>query len=359
MQQWILERLEISHGDNTPLRAMEGLRGIAVFMVFLVHYSTLVEPWISGLSLTFSHVVHAMGNLGVDLFFVLSGFLIYGTIISKQSFHALAYTRRRIRRIYPTFLVVFSVYLLLSVVFPQQSKLPSGLMDIIQYLVSNLLLLPGIFDIKPMITVAWSLSYELFYYLIIPIVIFACGMKRWSSNTRIMFWLGVSVIGFMLAYQSAGLVRLLMFVAGILVFEAYHYRQLKIWRGGTLCLVAALALFGARIFFTIDSVTALMVVFVLFLILTLNAFTLGSRTSQWLCFAPIRWLGNMSYSYYLWHGLTLKFCFLLLPMIAPATADSALIYYWLWIPLFVITWLSSFVLYAAIEHPFSIRRKPK
>ena len=81
MISWVSKQLEISHGTNTPLQAMEGLRGIAVFLVFLVHYSSLISPWLKYDTIHIASFIHSAGQIGVDLFFVLSGFLIYGTII--------------------------------------------------------------------------------------------------------------------------------------------------------------------------------------------------------------------------------------------------------------------------------------
>ena len=83
---WLSEKLEISHNNHSPLRPMEGLRGIAVFLVFLVHYSSSIEPYIivGSFEEDVLHIIHRLGNVGVDLFFVLSGFLIYGTLIKKD-----------------------------------------------------------------------------------------------------------------------------------------------------------------------------------------------------------------------------------------------------------------------------------
>ena len=69
------------------------------------------------------------------------------------------YAKRRVQRIYPVFLVVFAIYIMLSFIFPSESKLPEGYVEIVKYILQNLLLLPGVFNIEPLITVAWSLSY--------------------------------------------------------------------------------------------------------------------------------------------------------------------------------------------------------
>ena len=109
--EWLTQKFELSRGgDASNLRAMEGLRGFAVSLVFLVHYVTLVQPWLqgNGAILRLSSALHTVGNTGVDLFFVLSGYLIYGSLISRAQPFA-RFMSRRITRIYPTFLVVFAL----------------------------------------------------------------------------------------------------------------------------------------------------------------------------------------------------------------------------------------------------------
>lgn len=95
-------------GDGDNVRPMEGMRGFAVFLVFLVHYATLVDPWIAaapGLQ-ALAKALHTIGNTGVDLFFVLSGYLIYGSLLSRPStMRRIIF--RRIERIYPAPIAVF------------------------------------------------------------------------------------------------------------------------------------------------------------------------------------------------------------------------------------------------------------
>jgi len=65
-----------------------------------------------------------IGHSGVDLFFVLSGYLIYGALIRKKVSY-LSFFRRSVERIYPTFLCVFAIYLVLSILFPEENKIPA------------------------------------------------------------------------------------------------------------------------------------------------------------------------------------------------------------------------------------------
>lgn len=124
---WFRSTFEISHTTHKAVVSMEGIRGFAVFLVFLVHYVTLVDPWLTKASTTqiLSAHLRSIGNIGVDLFFVLSGYLIYGMLIRKKKPFG-SYLARRIQRIYPTFTAVFVIYLLLSAIFPSESKIPDG-----------------------------------------------------------------------------------------------------------------------------------------------------------------------------------------------------------------------------------------
>ena len=64
---WLKERFELSRGGEVyHVHPMEGIRGFAVFLVFLVHYVTLAEPWLTGHSvhLLFAHALHKVLQIG-------------------------------------------------------------------------------------------------------------------------------------------------------------------------------------------------------------------------------------------------------------------------------------------------------
>jgi peptidoglycan/LPS O-acetylase OafA/YrhL len=65
-----------------------------------------------------------------------------------------------------------------SAVLPEVSKVPSQPVSALIYICANLALLPGLFPIEPLIAVAWTLSYELFVYLLIPVLIGATWMRQ-------------------------------------------------------------------------------------------------------------------------------------------------------------------------------------
>jgi peptidoglycan/LPS O-acetylase OafA/YrhL len=107
-----LARLFELEGQGDRMLSMEGLRGLAVTLVFFVHYEALFGGRISpGTALAgAARFLDIVGRTGVDLFFVLSGYLIYGAVMRmRQSNGGYArFMRRRVERIYPTFLVMLA-----------------------------------------------------------------------------------------------------------------------------------------------------------------------------------------------------------------------------------------------------------
>jgi peptidoglycan/LPS O-acetylase OafA/YrhL len=358
---WIANRLELSRGGTGHnLRPMEGLRGLAVLLVFLVHYSTLIAPWIrphSALA-SFAESVHSIGNAGVDLFFVLSGYLIYKSLMDRpQPFSS--FMGRRVARIYPAFLVVFVVYLFLSFLVPAQSKVPQELVPAVLYLIGNLLLLPGLFPIEPMISVAWSLSYEMFFYLLMPLVIACATLRQRSAAVRIGLFLvaGAMLLAYCVTY--GGPISFAMFIAGMLLHEAMLQPNLRPPTQvlAVLALVAALAITLVPLAGP-ASVMRPLVMSAMFFAICFSCFReprgwLGRRFS----WTPLRWLGNMSYSYYLIHGLALKLAFAVLPFAVARGGSSPWLIGALLPAMFVLTIFPALALFLLVERPFSLGRR--
>ncbi|WP_394780862.1 acyltransferase family protein [Undibacterium sp.] len=356
---FLAQKFELSRGGGAHnVRPMEGLRGFAVALVFLVHYVTLVTPWIKGSPLAnLAEALHTIGNTGVDLFFVLSGYLIYGSLISRPQ-RFMRFMSRRIVRIYPTFIVVFAVYLALSFLFPAESKIPAPFSQGLIYVAQNFFLLPGIFPIEPMITVAWSLSYEMFYYLAIPLIIMLFGLRQRSASWRTGFFLLIAVA--MLAYCAVygGNIRLMMFVAGILLHEAIEGARFA--RVGSVAGFTALFIGLASTLLQLPgpggAALKFAILFISFFILCMASFrgpdALLPRSFSW---TPLRWLGNMSYSYYLLHGLALKLAFMLFGHILPKDGLHGVWIFWgLLLPMFAFTLIPTAGLFLIIERPLSL-----
>jgi exopolysaccharide production protein ExoZ len=342
---------------------MEGLRGFAVGLVFLVHFCALLAPMLApgDQTLSVALLVGQMGNAGVDLFFVLSGYLIYGSLIGRpQSF--VTFMGRRLRRVYPTFTVVFLAYVALSLLVPSESKLPGGPGASTLYLLANYLLLPGIFPIKAMITVAWSLSYEMFFYLIMPIAITGLSLRTWSSEARCWLLLAVAALGTAAFVVFGGPIRLVVFVSGMLLFERMKRPGGSVPSSatGAVLLVLGLCTVLLPLEGRASDVRDVVVLGTTFYVLSLVCF---SRPNEWLArvfaWTPLRWLGNMSYSYYLIHGLALKALFAVLGKLLPDYQPGFAAALGFLVLALLLTLVPAALLFIIVERPFSLDEKPR
>jgi peptidoglycan/LPS O-acetylase OafA/YrhL len=360
-------------GGRNRITAMEGLRGFAVLLVFFVHYDGLFVTYAPTRSTTaaVSGFASLIGNSGVDLFFVLSGFLIYGMAIRKPIKYV-SFICRRVQRIYPVFLFVLSLYLLLSAFLPERRKLPTHVAEATLYVLQNVALLPGLFAITPIITVAWSLSYELFFYLTLPLLVHVTRMHRWTRPLRILFF---SVCGLIFLSFSWFLphphLRLMMFVAGILLYEVLQSAGVPQGLSGAGEVLSALLLAASFIAIhvsrehvglrsSLHSAYARQLLWVLlfgvsFFCLTMYSFGRKGFMETMFSWAPLRWLGNMSYSYYLVHGLTLNGVVLVAHGAVAADGHAPAFFWILMPPAFLATVVASTLVFVAIEKPFSLR----
>jgi exopolysaccharide production protein ExoZ len=343
------------------ITSLEGMRGYAVLLVFLVHHHTLFGGYLAPTTALYevSSYGHAIGNTGVDLFFVLSGFLIYGHLL-KRSPSFLSYLGKRIRRIYPTFLFVLSVYVVLSLLMPSLSKLPASPADAAVYLVQNLLFLPGLLPIDPLITVSWSLSYEFLFYLTIPILIWVTGMRRWKRRWRVLYFLfllaAICLAEFVHATPHG---RLGLFVAGMLVYEAsesgFFKRMLNSSGEWTAIITYCVALVAITFF------KSLWPLFLSIGLFAITFYTINFRGQLNAVFTtvPLRRLGLMSYTYFLCHGLILHAAALAWRRLLPLGPQSGYAFASMLIVNLFLTLAGSIPVFLLIERPFSLERGAK
>lgn len=352
---------------------MEGLRGLAVFLVFFVHYQALFA-FLLDASPTSSYIANLAafaGLSGVDIFFVLSGYLIYGAAL-KPNLNFRRFMARRAERIYPVYLVVLAMYLCLYVAFPGRSRLPEEPLTAALYLLANVLFLPGIFDITPIILVAWSLSYEFLYYLFLPAFALLTGFAHWNPRARVRLIVcatAVLLIGLGLFDPKHS--QLVMFPVGILVYEFVQRGKsagsistpVEVLLGTLFIVTVVLSGYlsqPSRPLWLPQSAegAAIMRIAALGISISLLTFCcfhwngLLRRAFSW---APLRYWGNISYSYYLLHGLVLHASVLALAKLFPQATNSAVLFWGLMPVALAVTILASSVLFALVEKPFSLR----
>lgn len=175
-------------------RSLQATRAAAATLVVLFHLGTAfaAEKYF-GTDIFFAPF-SAAGNAGVSFFFVLSGFiimLVHRKDISRPERLA-NYLGRRLIRIYPTYWIIFLAVFLLGIA---SGFLRDGVTNDPLVLLKSLLLIPQDKNVvggtgAPVIIVAWSLQYEMLFYLFFALMI----VNRWLGIAA-----GVAV---MLAYAS-------------------------------------------------------------------------------------------------------------------------------------------------------------
>jgi exopolysaccharide production protein ExoZ len=252
---------------------------------------------------------------------------------------------------------VFVTYVALSWVFPAESKIPAGLFDAVSYLGQNFLLLPGLMPVQPLITVAWSLSYEMFYYIALPFLISLLGLRQRSVHWRVGFFSVLALVLAVISAEYGGPARLLMFVTGILLYEVMSHRLLNAPGNvvALLALLAGLISSSSPVHGASGIVFKTLCLFVAFFIVCHTCFSRPSSAfARAFSFTGLRWLGNMSYSYYLVHGLALKAACLLLGKLLPSNAQGNGFFVVMMVGMFIATLIPAAIMFIVIERPFSL-----
>ncbi len=286
---------------------IDGIRAIAVTAVILFHYGVI---GFSG------------GFVGVDVFFVLSGYLISSIIfdkLEKGRFEFGNFYFRRIRRLFPVYVVVMAVTFALAYAF----MLPREFREFGQSLVastvyiSNILffLEAGYFDtashLKPLLH-TWSLSVEEQFYVIFPFVAWLCA--RLSRKNLFIFFAILTLASFIAAVSYIK-------TDTSAVFYLYPFRAWEMFLG-TLLATRFIPPIASRTWNNITAIAGLLLILLSTFLYTDKTLFPGA-TAFIPCFGtalliysgnahqgwvqqilsssiPV-YIGKLSYSLYLWH----------------------------------------------------------
>ncbi|MBB3444207.1 acyltransferase [Rhizobium sp. BK379] len=160
------------NANRDKFGSIEVGRGVAALLVVLHHTGSIMsEPRFFGAEPFNSHFNNF--NVGVDFFFVLSGFIItwihWDDIGRKEQIRTFA--AKRFVRIYPPYWFILAPLVILYLIFTGAGQ-PSQ-RDPINIILS-ILLLPN--PVQPVLGVAWTLTHEIFFYALFAVIIW-CGRR--------------------------------------------------------------------------------------------------------------------------------------------------------------------------------------
>ena len=295
-------------GVMVRVSSLDGVRGLAVLFVLLYHAAG-----------------EALGGFllqsGVDLFFVLSGFLITTILVrtrDRSDYFRLFYGRRAVR-IFPLYYLVFTVTLALawmairmgiqdSVGYPKAQNLIDNQMWGWLYQVNNLVAFNGTAAF-PAINHLWSLSVEEQFYMVWPLVVLLVPRKRLFS-----ICIGVAVVSMVFRMGSFALVDrdvayyftlcrldgLALGAAGAVVLQTPHlrerFRPWIEWMGRKWWIAFVLLLMPEPVAL-MGGLTILGLAYLGF-VLSAREGTLTERPTRWLNSRFLLELGTYSYAIY-------------------------------------------------------------
>ena len=283
---------------------IDGLRGIAIILVLLFHFE------IGGIK---------NGFLGVDIFFVISGFLISQIILKDlkaREFSFINFYCRRIRRLFPALLTMLTVVSFLCFIFFDKLSFEKFGYSIIwaSLFSSNFwfwtetgYFAPSALE-KPLLH-TWSLSLEEQFYLIFPLLIFLCRKLKVSTKiliTILLFLLSISsfIYGSFFHPDATFFLlptRIWQLLAGVLVALICVKRNKNTQYNTNLHLLGVcllvLSLFPQPLTSSFIPPSIPCSLGSAMLLLPIKK----SKVSSLLSFKPLVWVGLISYSLYLWH----------------------------------------------------------
>jgi peptidoglycan/LPS O-acetylase OafA/YrhL len=332
------------------MHQLDGVRAIAVISVIIFH---LNPNWLPG------------GYLGVDVFFLLSGFLI--TRLLYRDFNAGDYSwtkfiARRIRRLMPALMVMISVVMIAGIfllVFPNREQLiPQGFAAIFSY--SNYFYYHttsgywGSHANSIALLHTWSLAVEEQFYLIFPLIFYSVfKISPKSCRMALPVFSLLAFVCYLFAYSDDPSV-------------AFYYLHARAWQlllGGSLALWApqrekTCPNSGLRPYLAWSSLITLCSCFYYLdheavsasngwalIIPSLSATCLiwlassGALSLKFLATRPLTYIGQISYSLYLWHWPIIVMSKFITPDPHPVT-------------LILLTVIAACMSYHLIEKPF-------
>ena len=305
--------VQIAAEAKDRITAMDGLRAYAISLVFLVHFlAQYFNGTTSPRRIDFdafqptradsvvdliAHYFWA-SHYGVDLFFLLSGFLIYRLIV-RPGFNYPAFLRNRFVRLYPAFVVALAIY---CVYIAYSWNLTYDWFTV----AANLLMLQGVWElgIKPIIVPTWSLTFEWLFYLVFPIVLLLPGARAKVSLHHIV-WIGIAV-AVTIVPIGPHVTRLLMFVAGAALasIPAATVRA-QLQRIPDLVVLGVYVLANLLFVERQDYYRFIPVFLVTSSLLVAKVIYGDGLLHRLFALEKLRRLGKVSYSFYLFHGLVI------------------------------------------------------
>ncbi len=311
------------------LLELDCLRGVAAISVVIFHF-TLGQPNL------YLHSIFKLGCTGVDLFFMISGFVIFLTIEKTTSYKD--FLLSRFARLYPAYWICVSLTSLAIISWSIMVKTPITFPNFKDYM-ANLTMFQYYFRVKDIDGSYWTLIIELLFYLFILIIYL---IKKLPQIEIISLFMVLICLAYGTILKSVSLdiynqFRYLyfpiinyfpLFVAGIVFYKIKFYK-INIYRCLLLmlCFITQVILFDGSIktmFMSRSEYTVML--FIFFVIFFLYCF----NHLQFIINKALLFTGKISYSLYLIHN------FIAVSLLIPIFTHSKFFHFNFWIAALIV-----------------------
>jgi peptidoglycan/LPS O-acetylase OafA/YrhL len=316
----VANRLHQHCGASDQLPSLTPLRGLAALWVVVYHYCGTAQ-FLPNLDVTPHSYLISKGYLAVDMFFILSGFVmahVYRRAFSEGiGEHYRGFLVARVARLYPLHVFVLALFVLVATASQFMSGLATGSFESIPLtgprswgaIIANIFMLQGLAAEELSWNYpAWSISVEFVAYLAFPFALPA--IARAPNPIRLVL---AGLFFAMLAWlsgQTKGdfdqwngpitLVRCMPeFLLGTLLYFLFREYGKRSWLNTDFTVLTVLVATLACLHFGAPD----LLIVSLFASLVLLAVSNGGVFAKLANIGPLIWLGEISYSLYLIHGL--------------------------------------------------------
>ena len=282
---------------------IQGLRALAVIFVVIFH---IQHQWLPG------------GFIGVDMFFVISGFLISKALIKQldnKSFNYFEFILGRVKRIVPAYFVMLLLctFLAMFVLIPSDAETFLYQLRRTIIFISNQLFASGedYFGAKSYensLLHTWSLSIEMQFYVILPLIMMFLpkSIYKWILGLFALVILAytqyqIDVLNNKPAMYFSVLARSAEFVIGIAINFIPSSKYLNKRYKSFIGILALLALSVSCIFINENSAFPGLLALPACIATALLIWIENSKINTVLGRKPLAFIGQISYSLYLWH----------------------------------------------------------
>ena len=272
--------------ENNQIRSqkfssIQALRGLGAISVTIFHALSL-----------FPLVKFQAGAAGVDLFFIISGIVMCISI--KEGDNPLCFLKKRCIRVVPMYWIASATAVLYF--YSRYPEMPPSFEHILR---SFLFLPPPPSFNMPILYPGWSLNFEMFFYVILSILLYA-GRLAVPASMCLIATLGTAMQGMEVIGKYYYSQLLLEFVAGLALGQAIKNGYTPKKREASIFLVTAISL---MVLHSMNNSTGVLAWGIPCLFLTIGA--LGFEGSAFIKLRIIQFFGKSSYSIYLFHALAI------------------------------------------------------